>query len=76
MKNGKWLVIIFFPVFLFAVDKQKLLDCYEIFDQKKAELEAEAEKLLEKQEAFETLKNTYMALMKKKEEKLKQKKKK
>ena len=75
MKSGKWLVIIFFPVFLFAVDNQKLLDCYEIFDQKKAELEAEAEKLLEKQEAFEALKNTYMALMKKKEEKLKQKEK-
>jgi flagellar motility protein MotE (MotC chaperone) len=72
MKNGKWLVIIFFPIVLFAVDNQKLLDCYEIFDQKRAELEAEAEKLLEKQEAFESLKNTYMALMKKKEEKLKQ----
>ncbi|ACM93315.1 pdp protein [Nautilia profundicola AmH] len=70
MKNIKlWLIIL--PVFLFAVDQQKLLDCYEIFDQKRAELEAQAEKLLEKQEAFEALKNTYMALMKKKEEKLK-----
>ena len=39
------------------------------------EAEAQAEKLLERQEAFETLKNTYMALMKKKEEKLKQKQK-
>ena len=58
---------------LFGVDKQKLLDCYEIFEQKKAELEAQAEKLLEEREAFESLKNTYMVLMKKKEEVLKQK---
>jgi flagellar motility protein MotE (MotC chaperone) len=53
------------------VDQQKLLDCYEIFDQKKAELEAQAERILERQEAFESLKNTYMALMKKKEANLK-----
>jgi flagellar motility protein MotE (MotC chaperone) len=68
-------LIFLIPIVLFAVDNQKLLDCYEIFDQKRAELEAQAEKLLEKQEAFEALKNTYMALMKKKEEKLKQKEK-
>ena len=75
MENYRKLIflVLFLPMFLFAVDKQKLLDCYEIFDQKRAELEAEAEKLLEKREAFEALKNTYMALMKKKEAKLKQK---
>ena len=66
-------LLIIFNVFLFGVDKQKLLDCYEIFEQKKAELEAEAEKLLEEKEAFESLKNTYMALIKKKEETLKKK---
>ncbi|MEO1923737.1 MAG: pdp protein [Nautiliaceae bacterium] len=64
---------ILLPVFVFAVDKQKLLDCYEIFDQRRAELEAEAEKILEQKEALEALKNTYMALIKKKEEKLKKK---
>ncbi len=65
--------LLFLPLFLFAVNNQKLLDCYEIFSQKKAELEAEAEKILEQKEALEALKNTYMALIKKKEEKLKQK---
>ena len=61
------------PLFLFAVDNQKLLECYQIFQQKKAELQAQAEQLLEQQEALEALKNTYMALMKKKEAQLKQK---
>ena len=67
--------VIFFliPLFLFAVDNKKLLDCYEIFEQKRAELEAEAEKILEQKEALEALKNTYMALIKKKENRLKQK---
>jgi len=67
--------LIFFPLFLFSIDNQKLLDCYEIFAQKKAELEAEAEKILEQKEALEALKNTYMALIKKKEQKLLQKEK-
>ncbi len=74
MKNIKFrILIIFLLIFspLFAVDNQKLIDCYEIFAQKKAELEAEAEQILEKQEALENLKNTYLALMKKKEKELK-----
>lgn len=82
MNNEKWkikkisfILIIFLITPLFAVDNQKLIDCYEIFAQKKAELEAEAEQILEKQEAFESLKNTYMALMKKKEKELKLKQK-
>jgi len=77
IENGKWRIILIFFLLspLFAVDNQKLLDCYKIFDQKRAELEAEAEKILEQKEAFEALKNTYMALMKKKEAKLKQKEK-
>jgi flagellar motility protein MotE (MotC chaperone) len=76
MKNIKfWIVLflIFSP--LFAVDRQKLLDCYDIFEEKRAELEAEAEKILEQREALESLKNTYMALIKKKETKLKAKEK-
>ena len=73
MKNVKWVLIFFLFSPLFAVDNQKLIDCYKIFEQKRAELEAEAEKILEEREAFEALKNTYMALIKKKEEKLKQK---
>jgi len=68
-------LLIFLPLFLFAVDNQKLIDCYKIFQQKKAELEAEAEQVLEQQEALESLKNTYMALMKKKEKELKLKEK-
>ncbi len=74
MMNKK--IKIFLIVFLsfsplFGVDNQKLIDCYKIFDQKKAELEAKAEAILEQQEALESLKNTYMALMKKKEKELK-----
>ena len=68
-------LLLLIPLFLFAVDNQKLLDCYEIFSQKKAELEAQAEKIIERQEALESLKNTYMALFKKKEEKIKLKEK-
>ena len=67
------LLLLFSP--LLAVDNKKLLECYEIFAQKKAELEAEAEQLLEQQEALESLKNTYMALMKKKEQELQKKEK-
>jgi len=64
-------ILIFFFSPLFAVDNQKLIDCYKIFEQKRAELEAKAEALIEQQEALESLKNTYMALMKKKEKELK-----
>ena len=71
MKSVKFLAIFLVLSPLLAVDNQKLLDCYEIFDQKRAELEAEAEKVLEQREAFEALKNTYLSLMKKKEAKLK-----
>ena len=60
---------------LFAVDNQKLIDCYKIFEQKRAELESKAEQILEQQEALETLKNTYMALINKKEKQLKLKEK-
>jgi len=67
----RFFLILIFISSLFAVDKQKLLDCYKIFEQKKAELEAKAESLIEKQEALEALKNTYMALIKKKEKILK-----
>ena len=74
IRNGKFLIIFLFLFSpLFAVDNQKLFECYQIFSQKKAELEAEAQNLIERQEAFESLKNTYMALMKKKEAELKKK---
>ncbi len=67
MKSVKLLLILLLFSPLFAVDNQKLIDCYEIFAQKKAELESEAEQILEQKEALESLKSTYMALMKKKE---------
>ena len=73
MKISKLGIFLLIPIFLFAVDNQKLFECYQIFSQKKAELEAEAQNLIERQEAFESLKNTYMALMKKKEAELKKK---
>jgi site-specific DNA-adenine methylase len=69
MKKKIFLILFFSS--LFAVDNQKLIDCYDIFEQKKEELESEAEKILEQREALEALKNTYMALIKKKEAKLK-----
>ena len=72
-QNVKFKILIIFLMFfspLFAVDNQKLIDCYKIFSQKKAELESMAEEILEQQEALESLKNTYMALMKKKEKEL------
>ena len=83
MKNGKLKNIFIFQITvlsflfspLFAVDNQKLIDCYEIFDQKKAELENEAEKILEQKEALKSLKNTYLILVKKKENRLKEKEK-
>ena len=75
VKSVKLIILIFFFSPLFAVDNQKLIDCYEIFDQKKAELENEAESILEQKEALESLKNTYLILVKKKENKLKQKEK-
>jgi len=74
MRNGKlisFVIMLFLFSPLFAVDNQQLIDCYKIFDQKRAELEAKAEALIEQQEALESLKNTYMALMKKKEKELK-----
>ena len=36
VKSVKLIILIFFFSPLFAVDNQKLIDCYEIFDQKKA----------------------------------------
>ena len=83
MKNGKLRNIFVFHITvlsflfspLFAVDNQKLIDCYEIFDQKKAELESEAEKILEQKETLKSLKNTYLILVKKKENRLNQKEK-
>ena len=75
MKSIKIFLILFLFSPLFAVDNQKLLDCYEIFVQKKAELEAQADQILQQEEALESLKDTYMALMKKKEKELKLKEK-
>ena len=68
-------LLIFIPLLLFALDNQRLIECYKIFEQKKAELDAKAESIIEQEETLETLKNTYLALVKKKEKELKLKQK-
>ncbi|NPA55777.1 MAG: MotE family protein [Epsilonproteobacteria bacterium] len=65
---------VFLPLFVFAkVDKSKLINCYEIFEQKRAELEAEVEKIEEQRQAFIALKDASMNILKKKEQKVNQK---
>ena len=59
------------PVFMFAeVNKSKLVDCYEIFEQRRAELEAEVAKIEEQRQAFIALKDASMNILKKKEAKI------
>ncbi len=68
-----FLIFLIFTVPLFGVNNQKLFECYKIFEEKKTQLRSEAEQILEQQEALESLKSTYLALIKKKEAKLKAK---
>ena len=66
--------ILFLPFLLFANDLDKkeanLVNCYQIFDQRRAELEAKVEQIEEQRQAFIALKDASMHLLKKKEAKV------
>ena len=65
------ILFLLLPVFIFAeVNKSKLVDCYEIFEQRRAELEAEVAKIEEQRQAFIALKDASMNILKKKEAKI------
>ena len=63
------------PFFLFANDtnlsneESKLVNCYQIFDQRRGELEMKLEQIQEQQQAFQALKDASMNILKKKEAK-------
>jgi flagellar motility protein MotE (MotC chaperone) len=65
------------PFFLFANDtnlsneESKLVNCYQIFDQRRGELEMKLEQIQEQQQAFQALKDASMNILKKKEAKIK-----
>jgi len=66
--------LVFLPFLLFAkVDKSKLIDCYEIFDQRRAELESQAEQIEEERQALIALKDATMNILNKKKKKIQQK---
>jgi flagellar motility protein MotE (MotC chaperone) len=62
-------LLVLLPIFIFAdVNRSKLVNCYEIFEQRRAELEAEVEKIEEQRQAFIALKDATMNVLKKKEQ--------
>jgi len=65
-------LLLFLPFLLFAsdVNKSKLVDCYEIFEQRKAELEMKIEQIEEQRQAFIALKDASMNILKKKQTKV------
>jgi len=64
-------LILFLPFLLFAeVNKSKLINCYEIFEQRRVELEAKLDQIIEQEQAFIALKNASMNILKKKEKKI------
>ncbi|RUM55407.1 MAG: pdp protein [Nautilia sp.] len=75
----KLLLFLLIPFFLFAdnqsvSDKEaKLVNCYKIFEQRRGELELELEKIAEERQAFQALKDATLNIIKKKQEKLKEK---
>jgi len=73
------ILLLFLPFLLFAkvddtkVDKTKLINCYEIFEQRRGELELKLEQIEEQKQAFIALKDASMNLLNKKEKAIKQK---
>jgi len=68
------ILILFLPFILFAeVNKTKLINCYEIFEQRRAELEAKLDAIEEQKQAFIALKDASMNILKKKEAKVNKK---
>jgi len=74
-------LILLIPFLLFAkvddtkVDKTKLINCYEIFEQRRGELELKLEQIEEQKQAFIALKDASMHLLKKKEKVINEKEK-
>jgi len=72
----RWILILLLPFILFAeVNKTRLINCYEIFEQKRTTLEMLLDKINEQKQSFIALKNANLHLIKKRELKLKQKEK-
>ena len=72
------LLILFLPFILFASEKNvtnktQLINCYEIFEQRRSELEMQVEKIEEQRQAFIALKDASMNILKKKEAKVNKK---
>ena len=66
------ILLLLLPFLLFANDvkEAKLVDCYQIFEQRRAELEAQVAQIEEQRQAFIALKDASMNILKKKEEKV------
>jgi len=72
----KIIFILILPFLLFANTEKKeanLVNCYQIFDQRRAELEAKLDQIEEQRQAFIALKDATMNILKKKEAKVNQK---
>ena len=67
------LFLFIFITSLFA--DNKLVNCYEIFEQRKSELQSKIDQIEEEKQAFIALKDASMNILKKKEAKIKQKEK-
>ena len=65
-------ILLLFPFILLAgeVNRSKLINCYEVFEERRAELEFQVEQIEEQRQAFIALKNASMNLLKKKELKI------
>jgi len=66
------IILLLIPFLLFANDVKEanLVNCYQIFDQRRAELEAKVEQIEEQKQAFIALKDASMNILKKKEAKV------
>jgi flagellar motility protein MotE (MotC chaperone) len=71
----RFLILIIPFVFVFAseVNKSKLINCYDIFEQRRGELESKISQIEEQRQAFIALKDASMNILKKKEKKITQK---
>ena len=69
------ILLLLLPFFLFANDVKEanLVNCYQIFEQRRAELEAKLEQIEEQRQAFIALKDASMNILKKKEAKVNKK---
>jgi len=71
----RFLILIFLSSYFLSaetpkVDKSKLLNCYDIFEQRRSELEGQVEDIEDKRQAFQALKDATMNIINKKKQKL------